>query len=167
MSNKMKNSKSVQLLGYFGLIPFVIPSILVWNLSPYSPGELLFLFFCLYSLLVCSFLTGSIWAFRINLDKSPLGSILLFSMPFFASILVLALFNQAIVLSVVDINGIEHLISIFLLLLLLMSYVFLYVYEAKLLAHRNYYKRMRFWLTLVVVLTHSSWLLFFYVNFLK
>ena len=124
MSNKMKNSKSVQLLGYFGLIPFVIPSILVWNLSPYSPVELLFLFFCLYSLLVCSFLTGSIWAFRINLDKSPLGSILLFSMPFFASILVLALFNQAIVLSVVDINGIEHLISIFLLLLLFISYVF-------------------------------------------
>jgi hypothetical protein len=88
-------------------------------------------------------------------------------MPFFASILMLVLFNQAIALSVVNINAIEHLISIALLLLLLSSYVVLYVYEVKLLAHKNYYRKMRFWLTLVVILAHSSWLLFFYINFLK
>jgi hypothetical protein len=167
MPTETKNSKMVQLLGYLGLVPFVFPSVIVWNLSFNTPVEFLFLIFCSYSLLVCSFLAGSIWAFNINLNQSPLGSIVLFFMPFFASILMLVLFNQAIALSVVNINAIEHLISIALLLLLLSSYVVLYVYEVKLLAHKNYYRKMRFWLTLIVILAHSSWLLFFYINFLK
>jgi len=165
MVNNVKVSKAVQLLGTLGLIPFVLPSIMVWNLSVNTPAEFLFLIFCVYSLLVCSFLTGTIWTFNINLNRSPLGSILLFFMPLASSFLLMALFNQALALSVVNVNAIEGIVSIALVGSLLLSYLILYVYEIKLFEHEDYYKNMRRWLTLAVVSAHVSWLVFFITRY--
>jgi hypothetical protein len=165
MANSMKVSKIVQLLGYLGLIPFVLPSIMVWNLSVNTPAEFLFLIFCVYSLLVCSFLTGTIWAFNINLNRSPLDSILLFLMPLISSFMLMALFNQALALSMVNVNAIEGIVSIVLVSSLLLSYVILYAYEIKLFEHKYYYKKMRLWLTLAVISAHVSWLLFFITRY--
>lgn len=69
---------TTRLLGYLGLIPFVLPAILIVNNSPYS--ELCQLIAKVYALGIICFLTGSWWGQGLSNSKPAL---LLFSNFFF------------------------------------------------------------------------------------
>ena len=59
MSKEINLNKSALWFGYCGLIPFLLPSILIWVIGTGVPIDPLYLFFCTYSLLIGCFLTGT------------------------------------------------------------------------------------------------------------
>jgi hypothetical protein len=129
--------KASKILGYLGLLPFII--------SLYLSTEALFMgistkqVFIAYGAVILSFIAGTLWRrdSQIYLDKQNIISNL-FSLLAFASLLL------------------DHKIA---LIILAVSFILLFFYE-KSLGKQNKlltdYMIMRFWLTLIVVLLHIT-----------
>ena len=163
MPNEIKLNKSALWFGYFGLIPFMLPSITIWLIGTGVPIDPLYLFFCTYSLLIGCFLTGTLWSFSIHENLSPLGPIVLFLLLFMFSLLLMALFYP-VTLSVINIYAIEENVSLLLLKSLMLFYWVLFAFEIRTYNYNQHYRNMRFRLTLVVFVAHLSWVIFFIVK---
>ncbi len=163
MPNEIKLNKSALWFGYFGLIPFLLPSITIWLIGTGVPFDPLYLFFCTYSLLIGCFLTGALWSFSIYENQSPLGPIVLFLLLFMFSLLLMALFYP-VTLSVINIYAIEENVSLLLLISLMLFYWVLFAFELRTYNYNQQYRNMRFRLTLVVFVAHLSWVIFFIVK---
>ena len=70
-SNSSEIQKLVQKYGLSGLIPFVVPALLVWVL-PEKTGLLLSDFFIYYSAIILSFLSGILWCIGLQQVISPI-----------------------------------------------------------------------------------------------
>ena len=163
MPNEIKLNKSALWFGYFGLIPFMLPSITIWLIGTGVPIDPLYLFFCTYSLLIGCFLTGALWSFSIYENQSPLGPIVLFLLLFMFSLLLMALFYP-VTLSVINIYAIEENVSLLLLISLMLFFWVLFAFEIRTYNYNQQYRNMRFRLTLVVFVAHLSWVIFFIVK---
>ena len=130
--------KSWQLLGYFGLFPFIACLYLsIESVNWSTTGKQAFI---AYSAIIVSFIAGSVW--RKDDDNTHIKQqiiSIIFSLIAFMTLLI------------------ESQIA---LIILAFSFTFLFIYEKKLTKfktedNRTYqYMNMRFWLTSIVVLLH-------------
>ena len=160
MSKEINLNKSALWFGYCGLIPFLLPSILIWVIGTGVPIDPLYLFFCTYSLLIGCFLTGTIWSFSIYENLSPLGPIVLFLVLFLLSFLLMALFYP-VTLSVINVYAIEESVLLLLLISLMLFYWALFAFESKTYNYNQNYRNMRLRLTFFVFIAHLSWVVFY------
>jgi hypothetical protein len=122
--------KTMNALGYAGLIPFVIPAILIATNSTYSP--LLTSIVNAYGFGIICFLTGAWWGVGLTTDstRTLILSNMFFLVAFFGYI------SQSIWWALVA-------------ALLLMSIFFVEHYTTAMPATRKYYRKMRGTLSLV------------------
>ena len=136
----MSQKQKVQLLGYSGLLPFIILPLLM--LLNEGGSKNIFEWFFVYSLLIYTFLTGSFWALSILSNKEPTYPILLFFLPLLSTAIFSSIFNQ----------------EDSLILALLSSFFVAYLYEKNVFDHEVYYQQMRLILSTVVMISHI-WIL--------
>ena len=132
----MSQKQKIQLLGYSGLLPFIILPLLM--LLNEGGSKNIFEWFFVYSLLIYTFLTGSFWSLSIQSNKEPTYPILLFFLPLFVAAIFSFVFNQ----------------EDSLILALLSSFFIAYFYELKTFDHEMYYQQMRLILSTVVIISH-------------
>lgn len=134
----------LQLLGYAGLIPFIVLPLcsLLWQLMPPAQALLLFQF---YSCLILGFMAGAIWPVLYQAKEPTTRAIWAVTFP------VLAILGIAIV-------------PAYILLLMASLFLALRVYEYQTDINRLYaasYQALRNQLTAVVVLCHLA----FYIGY--
>lgn len=132
----MSKKQKIQLLGYSGLLPFILLPLLMLLNEGSSKG--FFELFFVYSLLIYIFLTGSFWTLSIQSNKEPTYPILLFFLPLFVAAIFSFVFNQ----------------EDSLILSLLSSFFIAYLYERNTFDHEAYYQQMRLILTITVIISH-------------
>ena len=136
----MSQKQKIQLLGYSGLLPFIIlPLLMLFN---EGNSKNIFEWFFVYSLLIYIFLTGSFWALSILSNKEPTYPIFLFFLPLLSTAIFSSILNQ----------------EDSLILALLASFFVAYLYEKNAFDHEVYYQQMRSILSTVVMISHI-WIL--------
>ncbi len=132
----MDSNKITKILGYSGLIPFYVFSLLTINENFTFFIDIFFL----YSVIILSFLSGSLWMKLIknpNQNNSVLYKLISIGLPLFA------LTSELFVAYVLKI------------IIYVMIYILLYICELKTSeSNLKDYVKMRFILTINVVLTH-------------
>ena len=132
----MDSNKITKILGYSGLIPFYVFSLLTIN----EHFTFFIDIFFLYSVIILSFLSGSLWMKLIknpNQNNSVLYKLISIGLPLFA------LTSELFVAYVLKI------------IIYVMIYILLYICELKTSeSNLKDYVKMRFILTINVVLTH-------------
>ena len=132
----MSKKQKIQLLGYSGLLPFILLPLLMLLNEGSSKG--FFELFFVYSLLIYIFLTGSFWTLTMQSNKEPTYPILLFFLPLFSTAIFSFVFNK----------------EDSLILALLSSFFIAYLYELNAFDHETYYQKMRLILSIVVIVSH-------------
>lgn len=132
--------KTSQTLGYMGLIPFIISFYLsIENITWQIDTQQLFI---AYSAIILSFVAGTLWQANDH-DKHNAKKIISNIVSLFAFLALLV--NNHLALTILAIN-----------------YLFLFLYESKLVKLNKQhdinpaYMKMRFRLTLVVILLHGA-----------
>ena len=133
----MSQKQKIQLLGYFGLLPFMLLPVLMFLYQ--GNNKDFFDLFLVYSLLIYIFLTGSFWSLSIQNNKEPTYPILLFFLPLLSAAIFSFVFNQG-----------DSLI-----LSLISSFFIAYLYELYAFDHETYYQQMRSILSTVVIISHT------------
>lgn len=129
--------KSAYLLGLAGLIPFVALTAMMFHSASIS-------LFLTYSAVILSFLGGIHWGFALQQPEwANTRRISLSMLPSLTAWLALALSPQVAIV------------------LLLVTYSLWWIYDIKQLSNMSY-RRLRRCLTLVVMVCHISWLVFYF-----
>jgi len=146
-----------KLLSFFGLIPFILLSALIW-INPSWDIPILFIFI-FYSLFIHIFLCGSWWGIARQNNKSLVASIIFFFFPFIAAFILSwmeYIFAPSYSESFKFILG--PLIS------LLLAFEFGHIYEKKELNIDADYIKLRFHLTFSVRICHLLMIGFIFTN---
>tara|TARA_A100000164_G_C21899883_1_gene769938 strand:- start:758 stop:1240 length:483 start_codon:yes stop_codon:yes gene_type:complete len=149
---KEHNKNKIKIFGYSGLIPFVLLSLIIWNSSEIWIIDMIFYLFCLYSLLIHSFLTGNLWTLSINQDKNVGIAIILFLSPLLLYVSTLFFFSFFQLQNIFQ-NKLEKII---LILILNLNFILVLIIEMKIFKSETFYKKMRFNLTAIVTFCHIS-----------
>ncbi|MEC9415474.1 MAG: DUF3429 domain-containing protein [Pseudomonadota bacterium] len=149
----MKTDNKVRFLSILGLIPFVLSSFGVWFIPFNLPYEVILMPFFLYALMINSFLSGNLWAYNLQQRRNPLLPIVFFFMPIVVFAIVGFTAYQAFQL--------QPLLGLSAVFAFMTSFASIYLYELKTQRHDDYYMRLRFFLTLIVIVCHVCWVVFF------
>jgi len=146
-------NNKVRFLSIFGLTPFVLSSFGVWFIPFNLPFEAVFMLFFLYALMINSFLSGNLWAYNLQLRRTPLLPIIFFFIPIGVFAIVGFTAYQAFQL--------QPLLGLSTAFAFMLSYAGIYLYESRAQRYDDYYMRFRFLLTVIVIVCHVSWIVFF------
>ena len=139
----------IKIFCYSGLIPFIFIPIISW-ISPKTAFDYyLILFFFTWSIMMATFMAGTLWGLSIKSNKSILRSISIFS-----SVLLLSLF--------IAFNAQNY--SILCLFILLLIYEYIYFSERILIEKIRWYKEIRFHLTFSIRICHLLMIGFIFIN---
>ena len=139
----------IKIFCYSGLIPFIFIPIISW-ISPKTAFEYyLILFFFSWSMMMATFMAGTLWGLSIKSNKSILSSIVIFT-----SVFLLSMFMTF---------STENY-SILCLFILLLIYEYIYFTERNLIENFEWYKEIRFHLTFSVRICHLLMIGFIFTN---
>ncbi len=139
----------IKIFCYSGLIPFIFIPLISW-ISPSLAFEYyLILFFFSWSMMMATFMAGTLWGLSIKLNQSILNSVIVF-----VSIFLLSAF--------MTISTDNY--SIQCLFILLLIYEFIYFSERKLIIDLEWYKEIRFHLTFSIRICHLLMIGFIFTN---
>lgn len=139
----------VKIFCYSGLIPFIFIPIISWISPKIAFDYYLILFFFTWSVMMATFMAGTLWGLSIKSNKSILSSISIFS-----SVLLLSLF--------IAFNAQNY--SILYLFILLLIYEYIYFSERILIEKIRWYKEIRFHLTFSIRICHLLMIGFIFTN---
>ena len=139
----------IKIFCYSGLIPFIFIAIISW-ISPKTAFEYyLILLFFTWSMMMATFMAGTLCGLSLKSNKSILSSVIIF-----ASVFLLAVF--------VTFSSENY--SILCLFILLLIYEYINFSERKLIENFEWYKEIRFHLTFSVRICHLLMIGFIFTN---
>lgn len=153
----MSRSNLTNILGYLGLIPFLVPSYLMAEGFFFGAGlhsaAIFGLYapyvFIAYSAIILSFLSGTLWAHARQPDAVPSGDGLLQGTIIFSNLVALGAWASLLLIYIAPI------MTLFAVCLLMAGYLGLLLLEGLVIGpQEKQYWTMRIRLTLVVALTH-------------
>ena len=139
----------VKIFCYSGLIPFILIPIISWISPKIAFDYYLILLFFTWSIMMATFMAGTLWGLSIKSNESILSSTIIFS-----SVFLLSLF----------ITFSAENYSILYLFILLLVYEFIYFSERKLIEKIGWYKEIRFHLTFSIRICHLLMIGFIFTN---
>lgn len=153
----MSRSNLINILGYLGLIPFLVPSYLMAEGFFYGAGlqsaAIFGLYapyvFIAYSAIILSFLSGTLWGHARQADAMPSGDGLLQGAIVFSNLVALSAWASLLLIYIAPI------MTLFAVCLLMAGYLGLLLLEGLVIGpQQKQYWAMRIRLTSVVALTH-------------
>ena len=139
----------VKIFCYLGLIPFILIPIISWISPKIAFDYYLILLFFTWSIMMATFMAGTLWGLSIKSNESILSSTIIFS-----SVFLLSLF----------ITFSAENYSILCLFILLLIYEYIYFSERKLIEKTDWYKEIRFHLTFSIRICHLLMIGFIFTN---
>ena len=139
----------VKIFCYSGLIPFILIPIISWISPKIAFDYYLIQLFFIWSIMMATFMAGTLWGLSIKSNESILSSTIIFS-----SVFLLSLF----------ITFSAENYSILYLFILLLVYEFIYFSERKLIEKIGWYKEIRFHLTFSIRICHLLMIGFIFTN---
>ena len=139
----------VKIFCYSGLIPFILIPIISWISPKIAFDYYLIQLFFIWSIMMATFMAGTLWGLSIKSNESILSSTIIFS-----SVFLLSLF----------ITFSAENYSILCLFILLLIYEYIYFSERKLIEKIEWYKELRFYLTFSIRICHLLMIGFIFTN---
>ena len=139
----------VKLFCYSGLIPFILIPIISWISPKIAFDYYLILLFFTWSIMMATFMAGTLWALSIKSNESILNSTIIFSTVFLLSLFI---------------TFSPENYPILCLFVLLMVYEYIYFSERKLIENIGWYKEVRFYLTFSIRICHLLMIGFIFTN---
>ena len=139
----------VKIFCYFGLLPFISIPIISWISPETALNYYLIYFFFTWSLMMATFMGGTIWGLSLNQDKSIYDAVVIFT-----AVLLLSVF--------LTFSSMGY--TILALAILILIYEFIHFSERKLIAKFNWYKEVRFHLTFSIRICHLLMIAFIFTN---
>ena len=139
----------VKIFCYLGLIPFILIPIISWISPKIAIDYYLIQLFFIWSIMMATFMAGTLWGLSIKSNESILSSIIIFSLVFLLSLFI-TFSNENY--------------SILCLFILLLIYEYIYFSERKLIEKIDWYKEIRFHLTFSIRICHLLMIGFIFTN---
>jgi len=139
----------VKIFCYSGLIPFIFIPIVSWISPKIAFDYYLILFFFVWSIMMATFMAGTLWGLSIKSNESILSSITTFSLVFLLSLFITFSAENY---------------SILCLFILLLIYEYIHYSERRLIEKIEWYKEIRFHLTFSIRICHLLMIGFIFTN---
>ena len=139
----------VKIFCYSGLIPFILIPIISWISPKIAFDYYLILFFFTWSIMMATFMAGTLWGLSIKSNESILSSIITFSLVFLLSLFITFSAENYLILC---------------LFALLLIYEYIHFSERRLIEKIEWYKEIRFHLTFSIRICHLLMIGFIFTN---
>ena len=139
----------VKIFCYSGLIPFILIPIISWISPKIAFDYYLILLFFTWSIMMATFMAGTLWGLSIKSNESILSSIITFSLVFLLSLFITFSAENYLILC---------------LFALLLIYEFIHFSERRLIEKIEWYKEIRFHLTFSIRICHLLMIGFIFTN---
>ena len=139
----------VKIFCYSGLIPFIFIPIVSWISPKIAFDYYLILFFFAWSIMMATFMAGTLWGLSIKSNESILSSIITFSLVFLLSLFIMFSAENYLILC---------------LFALLLIYEYIHFSERRLIEKIEWYKEIRFHLTFSIRICHLLMIGFIFTN---
>ena len=139
----------VKIFCYSGLIPFIFIPIVSWISPKIAFDYYLILFFFVWSIMMATFMAGTLWGLSIKSNESILSSIITFSLVFLLSLFITFSAENYLILC---------------LFALLLIYEYIHFSERRLIEKIEWYREIRFHLTFSIRICHLLMIGFIFTN---
>ena len=139
----------VKIFCYSGLIPFILIPIISWISPKITFDYYLIQLFFIWSIMMATFMAGTLWGLSIKFNESVLSSIITFSLVFLLSLFITFSAENYLILC---------------LFALLLIYEYIHFSERRLIEKIEWYKEIRFHLTFSIRICHLLMIGFIFTN---
>ena len=139
----------VKIFCYSGLIPFILIPIISWISPKIAFDYYLIQLFFIWSIMMATFMAGTLWGLSIKSNESILSSIITFSLVFLLSLFITFSAENYLILC---------------LFALLLIYEYIHFSETRLIEKIEWYKEIRFHLTFSIRICHLLMIGFIFTN---
>ena len=139
----------VKIFCYSGLIPFIFIPIVSWISPKIAFDYYLIQLFFIWSIMMATFMAGTLWGLSIKSNESILSSITTFSLVFLLSLFITFSAENYFILC---------------LFALLLIYEYIHFSERRLIEKIEWYKEIRFHLTFSIRICHLLMIGFIFTN---
>ena len=139
----------VKIFCYSGLIPFILIPIISWISPKIAFDYYLIQLFFIWSIMMATFMAGTLWGLSIKSNESILSSIITFSLVFLLSLFITFSAKNYLILC---------------LFALLLIYEYIHFSERRLIEKIEWYKEIRFHLTFSIRICHLLMIGFIFTN---